>query len=129
MATEQALQGDVTAVAGASFASSQYLACELGTNGQVTVCNNAGDRVWGIIQDKAPSGAASRIRRRGVTKWKSDGSGTPIAIGDEVGTDASGKCIKKTGDNTLFAGFAQGASSADGTIIPVDLVPGGLLGA
>lgn len=114
---------DVSMKAGASFASSQFYAVELtSTEGQVTVCNNAGDTVFGIIQDNPASGAASSIRVQGVTKWV---AGAAVSIGDVVGTDASGKAVTKTAANgTKGAGRALTAAAADGDIISVLLTPG-----
>lgn len=114
---------DLSMEAGASFASSQFLAVELSsTVNQVTVCNNAGDTVFGVIQDNVASGKASSIRVQGVTKWV---AGAAVSIGDRVGTDASGKCVTKTpAGGTKQAGIALTAAAADGDIISVLLTPG-----
>jgi len=112
--------------AGADYSSGsgQFLAVELATDGSVSVCNGATDLVIGILQDKPYTGQAGRVQIMGIARWKSDGSGTAIAIGDRVGTNNAGKCVKKATDADLVAGIALAASSADGTIIPVLLTPG-----
>lgn len=118
---------DISRVAAATFASSQFLAAELNsTEGQAKVCDNAGDTVLGIIQDNVPSGAASLIRVQGITKWV---AGAAISIGDRVGTNSSGKCVAKTANNDKIAGIALQAAAADGDIIAVLLTPGVYLGA
>lgn len=117
--------GDMTCLAGASQASSRYLAVEVASTAtdpvSVTVCNAATDMVYGIIQDGVASGRATRIRKSGITKWVSDGSGTAIARGDAVGTNNAGKCVKKAVAGDIVRGIALEPSSADGTIITVDL--------
>ena len=64
------------------------------------------------------------MRILGIAPVVSDGSGTAIAVGDYVGPSSAGKAIKKaTADNSV-AGIALDASSADGTVIRVLLLPG-----
>lgn len=110
--------------AGASFASSQYLACELSTSADdtVTVCNAVTDKVLGIIQNDPLSGEEATVMIMGRTEWVSDGSGTAIARGDYVGTNASGKCVKKATADYSVRGIACQPSTADGTIIEVLLI-------
>ena len=91
-----------------------------------TICNNAGDVPWGVLQDKPASGAVGTVWRDGVSKVVSDGSGSAIAIGDFVGTDGSGKAVKKSSDADYIIGKALEASSADGTVIKVQLMLGQL---
>jgi hypothetical protein len=121
---------DLSCVAENTMVAKQFFAAELSGAGlQVDVPDNAGDLVLGVIQNKAPAGAAVTVRVQGVTKWVSDGSGTPITVGARVGTDAVGKCVIKTANNAKAAGIALSASSADGTIIDVLLTPGTTIGA
>lgn len=103
----------------------QYYAMELSADDQVDVCDGAGDQVIGILQNKPKASQAAAVAITGRTKWVSDGSSTAIAVGDRVGTDGSGKCVKKTAAADLIAGLALAASSADGTVIDVMLTLGG----
>lgn len=127
MAWDQApVGGDPTYEAGADLRTKQYYIVEEATTGKVTVCDNAGDVGFGVLQNDPNTGeeAVVRIAAGSYSKVVSDGSGTAIAIGDKVGTDGNGKAIKKTTDKDWILGFAEGASSADGTIITVRLNPG-----
>jgi hypothetical protein len=130
MALDQYAGLDVSCKAENTMVAKQFYAVELSGAGlQVDVCDNAGDLVFGVVQNKAPANAAVDVRVQGITKWVSDGSGTPITVGARVGTDATGKCVIKTADNAKAAGIALSASSADGTIIDVLLTPGTYIGA
>lgn len=117
--------GDVPVTAGASFASSQYLAVEITSAATspvtATVCNGTTDQVYGILQDAVASGRVARVRKSGITKWVSDGQSVNIARGDPLGVDASGRCIKKTTAGDIVRGVALESSTATGTIIAVDL--------
>lgn len=118
---------DITRVAAATFASSQYLAAKLNsTEGQAAVCSAASDTVLGIIQDDVASGQASLIRVTGITKWVASAA---ISIGAVVGTTAAGKAVTKSANNDKIAGIALSAAAADGDIISVLLTPGVYLGA
>ena len=107
------------------LSAKQYYAMEQSADGQVDLCDNAGDQVIGILQNDPKANQAAAVAIAGRTKWISDGSGTSIAVGDRLGTDSSGRCIKKTAAGDLIAGHAAAASSADGTIIDVFLTLGG----
>ena len=108
----------------------QYYAAELSGAGlQVDVPDAATDLVFGIIQNEAPAGSAVQVRVYGITKWVSDGSGTPITVGAKVGTSNAGKAVVKSTAADKVAGIALSASSADGTIIDVLLTPAALIPA
>jgi len=114
----------------ADMTAKQYYAVELtGAGLLVDIPDNAGDTVFGVIQNKPPIGGAVSVMIMGVTLWVSDGSGTAIAVGDVVGTNNVGKCVVKSANNAKVAGIALSASTADGTIIDVLLTPGVYLGA
>ena len=121
MAIEQYGGNDQSYVAGADLSAKQYYVVEEATTGLITVCDNAGDYPVGVLQNKPASGQAAQVRQSGITKCVSDGSGTAIAIGDDVGTSATGKCIKKASDADRTIGRAKSPSSADGVIISVDM--------
>jgi hypothetical protein len=121
---------DLSCKAETDMTAKQYYAVELtGAGLLVDVPDNAGDTVFGVIQNKAPIGGAVTVRMQGITPWVSDGSGTNIAVGDRVGTDAAGKCVVKSANNAKAAGIALSASTANGTIIDVFLTPGVYIGA
>ena len=128
MALDQYGGLDVSCVAENTMVAKQFYAVELsGADLQVDIPDNAGDLVFGVVQNKAPAGAAVTVRVMGITKWISDGSGTAITVGARLGTNNAGKCVVKATDTNLLAGIALSASSADGTIIDVLLTPGVML--
>jgi hypothetical protein len=103
------------------------------TTGQTcTSVSGAGVRVLGVSQETLDSAkiatgkAGIAVRLLGLARVVSDGSGTAIAIGDLVTTDASGRAVKvaSTVGSKEVAGVAQTPSSAAGTIIDVLLTPG-----
>lgn len=127
MAWEQApVGGDATYEAGADLRTKQYYLVEEANTGKVSVCNNAADVAIGVLQNEPNTGEEAQVRtaQGSVSKVVSDGSGTAIGIGDWVGTDANGKAIKKSTDKDWAIGRAESASSADGTIISITLMPG-----
>lgn len=128
MATEKSLPGgDQSVVAGADLRTKQYYCMELSpalnSQGQraVTLVNAATDLVYGVLQNKPNSGEAARVRQGGMTKAVSNGSVTPIAVGDRVGPDATGKVVRKATDDNVVIGRAMNPSSADGVVITVDM--------
>lgn len=130
MAGDQYFGADISCKAENDFADKQFYAVELtGADLQVDVCDGAADLVYGILQNDPPEGAAANVRRLGITKWVSDGSGTPITVGAKVGTNNVGKCVIKSGAGDFVAGTALSVSSADGTVILVDLTPNAIIHA
>lgn len=115
---------DHTFPAGADLRTKQRYFVELANTGKVDVCNAAADVAIGVLQNKPNSNQAANIRILGIAEVISDGSGTAIAIGDQVGPNSSGKAVKKATADYSVAGIALDASSADGTIIRVLLLPG-----
>lgn len=117
--------GDATYAAGADLRTKQNYLVEESTTGTVTVCNNAADRAIGVLINKPNSGQAARVRiaQGSLARVISDGSSVNIGIGDPVGTDGSGKAIKKTTNKDWIIGYAEEASTADGTLISVRLNP------
>ena len=127
MATEQApIGGDDSKVAGSDLRTKQYYIVEQTTvSDTVDVCNATTDIGFGVLQNDPDIGQEATVRTGfgSYSKVVSDGT-TPIAIGDWVGTGSTGKAVKKTTDKDWVLGKAEGASSADGTIIRVRLMPG-----
>lgn len=110
---------DKTFKAENDLSTKQFYIVELSGFEQVDVCDGAGDKPLGVLRNKPKAGAGADVRILGISEVVSDGSGTAISVGDDVGTNGSGKAVKKTTNNDLALGIALSASSADGTIINV----------
>ena len=125
MTTQSAAVFDHTFKAAADQSAKQYYLVELSAADTVAVCNAAADRVIGVQMNKpAAAGQATDVRILGIAPVVSDGSGTAIAAGDYVGPNSAGKAVKKATADYSVCGIALAASSADGTVIPVLLLPG-----
>lgn len=115
MAT-QVPSGLTTKLAAASYASGQYRACVLDSNGQAAV-PAAGARVYGIVQNKPTIGQAAAIACRGKAKWEASAA---IAAGANVSTANDGRArTAVTGD--VIAGIAENAAAGAGIYIEVNL--------
>jgi hypothetical protein len=113
---------DESYAANADLSAKQYFCVKYVAGPKVDLCAAATDRCVGVLQNKpAASGRNSVVRHHGITKAVSDGSGTAIAVGDPVGTDANGRVVKKATADYGLIGEALDASSALGTIIRVRL--------
>lgn len=123
MAAQQLVSGfGVNFTAGSDLSAKQFRYVELtATEGKVDVCNNAADIPIGVLQNNpAADEAAEVITLAGaIAKVVSDGSGTAIVVGDTVGTDATGKAVKKATDANWYNGIALEASAVDGKLIRV----------
>lgn len=109
--------------AAANLSSKQYYAVEVTAADTVNVCNAATDVVIGVLQNKPEAaGHAARVRVFGKTQAITDGSSVNIAAGDWLGTNATGKLVKKATADYGVCAIANGASTADGTIIEVYLL-------
>jgi len=112
---------EITRKAEKDLSTKQYYFVEMGgAAGQIDVCDNAGDLVLGVLQNK-PNAANKlcAIRVMGTTKVICGGTVTEMA---RVGTNINGKCIVKTADTNLVAGIALEAGAA-GDIIEILLTP------
>ena len=111
--------------ANADLSTKQFYAVkQTGTVDQFGLCSAVTDRSLGILQDKPLSGEPALIRRLGISKAVTDGSGTAIAPGDQLGPNASGKLVKVTTPDRPVIAEALEASAADGIIISVLMTPG-----
>lgn len=124
MAKQSAFVWDESYVAENDLSAKQYYGVEFSGEDQVDVCDAAADLCVGFLQNKPQAGEAARVRHLGISLAVSDGSGTAIAAGDRVGINSSGKVVKKTTADYSLCGVAMAASTANGTIIPVFLIPG-----
>ena len=123
--------------AGADLSSSQYLAVKLDSNGDVVVCDTAGEPSIGILQNAPVSGQAASVRPLGTSKAVASGS---ISAGSRVTTDASGKLKAVVAGKTdasggsstaplvgsATLGWIPFAASADGNVVTVILTQPGV---
>ena len=84
----------------------------------------AGGFCYGVLQNKPAAAARSAAVQTGgiAPEVESDGSGTAIASGDWVKSDANGRAVKTTTPGDLTLGKALDASSASGTRIAVVII-------
>ena len=115
--------------AAADLSAKQFYIVELTGTDQVNVANATTDTPIGVLQNDPKSGEAATVRHIGVSKVVSDGSGTAIVIGDNLGTGATGLAVKKTANNDKVIGIALDASTAAGAIIRVLMFGPHYLGA
>jgi len=112
--------------AAADLSGKQFYIVEITGADTVNVCDAATDVPFGVLQNDPKSGETAVIAYADgeITKVVSDGSVTAIAIGDQLGTNASGKAVKKATSGELVLGRALEASSADGIIITMVIEKG-----
>lgn len=87
--------------------------------GTLKVCDGATDAPAGVLQEGVASGLQAEIVMFGTAKLVAGGA---IAIGDQVGTDASGKGDKKiagTDTTNYVCARALETAASDGDIIAV----------
>lgn len=70
----------------------------------------AGGRPHGVIYEGAAAGNSSSVAVFGFVKVK---AGTPLTIGDEVATDASGKAVVAASGNFVVGRVRYAASAAN----------------
>jgi hypothetical protein len=125
MTTQSGAVLDHSFKAAADQSAKQYYFLKYSAADTVAVCSAAADRVIGVLMNKPnAAGLAANVRILGIAPVVSDGSGTAIAVGDYVGPSSAGKAVKKATTDYSVAGIALDASSADGTVIRVLLMPG-----
>lgn len=108
--------------AGADLSTKQYYALQLTTSETVTLAD-ATVRTIGVLQNKPLSGEAASVCLLGISKAITDGNAGAIACMDSLAPDANGKLVKTTADNDETVAVALAPSTADGTIIPVFVLP------
>lgn len=92
------------------------------SSGGVTV--SASTRVIGVLQNAPGLNQAATVRMLGITKLVVDGSGTTIAPGDMLTSDATGRAVKTAATSVENFAMALQASSAASDIISAFLMPG-----
>jgi len=124
MATQSGFVFDHTFKAENSLTTKQYYFVEYSGVDQIDVCDAAADRVIGVLMNEPAANQAASVRILGIAPVVSDGSGTAISAGDYVGSSSGGKAVKKATADYSVAGMALDASSVDGKVIRVLLMPG-----
>ncbi len=110
--------------AGADLRTKQYYAVEVTGADTVNVCNAAADVAIGILDNKPNANDPAEVVMFGRTQAITDGSSTNIAAGDRLGPNSSGKLVKKATADYSVCAIALGASTTDGAVIPVLVLPG-----
>lgn len=106
------------------LSSDQYRFVTLGTNANEVDAAGASDMIVGVLQNTPEAGEAASVRFGGTSKVEATGA---ISKGDRVTADADGKATATTTDGAEYGGIALEAAAADGDIIEVLLIPGGIV--
>jgi len=112
--------------AGADLRTHQFKAVKLTAADTVGLCSAATDVAIGILQNKPNANEAAAVMHLGRTQALADGSGTAIAVGDFVGSNAAGVLVKKATADFRTIGVALSAATAAGIVIDVLLTGPGL---
>jgi hypothetical protein len=111
---------DDSYTAGADLSTHQYKAVKL-TGAKTIGLFNTGVAI-GILQDKPRLGEGARVMHSGRSKAYADGSGTAIAVGDQLYPNASGVFIKAAvGTEANQLGYAEEACTVAGGLIDITM--------
>lgn len=108
-----------SASANSDLSANQFYCMKIHAADSVDICSAAADLCIGILQNDPKANQPASVRTYGWSKAVSDGSGTAIAAGDWVGSNAAGKIVKKATADDATIGIALDASAANGTVIGV----------
>jgi hypothetical protein len=123
---ERAFYPDESFKANSDLSAKQFFLMELTAEDTVDLVNATTDIVIGVLQNAPKANEMAQVRCGvGLTQVVSDGT-VNIAVGDRVGPNNSGKVVKKTAADDNICGIALKASTADGTIISMFLLPPGM---
>lgn len=121
MATEF-IQGAVTVTrpAGADLTAQQNHFVKMDTSGNVIPIAAATDSPYGLLLNAPLSGLAAHVGKSGILKVVAGGT---VAIGDVVGTSATGTAVKLTlgTDTTKFVVGRAATGAASGQIVQIEL--------
>jgi hypothetical protein len=123
MATQSSAIFDHSFKAENDLSAKQYYLVEYSGVDQVDVCDAAADRAIGVLQNEPAANQAAKVRLMGISMVVSDGSGTAIVAGDYLGPNSSGKAVKKATADYSVIGMAMDASTTDGAVIRVLMIP------
>ena len=112
MANENALFVIGHLLAENDLSAKQYHFVEITADNQVDVCDGAGEKAVGILQNKPIAGQACEITVIGMSKVLA-GTGD-LTANDLVGTSATGTGIATTTDTHFYSGIClEGASDTN----------------
>jgi len=130
MAGEQgANKVDDSLKAAADLRTHQYKFVKLDANGNVVLCSAAGERPYGVLQNKPNTGETAVVRIMGVTKIVVSAA---IATPNQIATDNAGlakaasRLVQATGNASNVAGFLRRASGGANEITTMFVTPGGI---
>ena len=123
MATKSGAIFDHSFKAENDLSAKQYYLVEYSGVDQVDVCDAAADRAIGVLQNEPAANQGATVRLMGISMVVSDGSGTAIVAGDYLGPNSSGKAVKKATADYSAIGIAMDASTTDGAVIRVLMIP------
>lgn len=104
MALEEALKC-ISAEAGDDLSADQYKPVKMDADGQVTICDTLGQRMYGVLQDNPDAaGRVGSIAISGITKLV---AGDTITAGDQVVCDASALGIVVSAADQWTIGIAE----------------------
>ncbi len=95
---------------GSDLSGKQYRIVEQTAAGECDLCNSAGDKPLGILQNKPTSGQTAIVRMLGVSKLAVNAAG--LAADADWGTDAVGRGIAKVADHDIVGGRVLEAAGA-----------------
>lgn len=108
-------QGGVKFTAGAAITKGQLVKLSAGN---VVPCSAASDVPIGVALDSKESGGSVGVQCSGEVDVLANGSGTAIAVGDELSPGAGGKALKYApATGNVKAMRALSATSKDGAYI------------
>jgi len=108
--------------AGENLANGAYKFVEIDSS--EIVITGAGEQPAGILVSGVADESYCDVKFSGMFILKVDGSGTAIAVGDYLKSDASGVGVKADTDKDLYGAMALEASAAAGDYILVILTHG-----
>lgn len=113
-------------VAGADLRSHQYKFVKLNSTGKVVLCDTAGERAFGILENKPRNGQSARVRVEGVSKVLVAASQT-ITHGTRLTTDANGRAAAAaTGNNVLGIALTDPGATVD-EVFTMQVEQGGVI--
>lgn len=114
--------------AAAELKNARCLAVKFDENGKGVLCG-AGENAIGILladaDETIPTGGQMDVQVKEMGRWVAGGK---VAAGDELTSDAAGKCVKAAAGNFITA-IALTAAEAAGDIIQIQIVKAGYVPA
>ena len=118
----------IAMMAAAELKNARCLAVKFDENGKGVLCG-AGENAVGILladtDEAIPADGQMNVQIKEIGRWVAGGK---VAAGDELTSDASGKCVKAAAGNFITA-IAMTAAAAAGDIIQVQIVKAGYVPA